>query len=197
MRYDAPVDVAAHSTEASPTVLPPGIRGRYQLAETTMTLREGLAEYYEVNPGLSDPATLRDPASATYFHNHDCTHVVFGTHTAPLHEGVNDFWTIFGVDIRLRDYVGGFFATTESKKIAKSFGTWDTIVQTLRSLRLVFDIRRRAKAMHQKWPWTPPNALLDRPLVEIRRSYGIAVFRPEVALGLEPADAAVPGSDPA
>ena len=30
-----------------------GLRGRYQLDDSEMTLREGLAEYYEVNPGLS------------------------------------------------------------------------------------------------------------------------------------------------
>ena len=97
--------------------LPWDLRGQYQLPDATMTLREGLAEYYRVNPGLSDPVEINDPKSAFYFRNHDSTHVVFGTHTGELHEGINDLWTIFGVDIRLRDYAGGFFATDESKTI--------------------------------------------------------------------------------
>ncbi len=58
------------------TDLPSGIRGHYQLPDTTMTLREGLEEYYAVNPGLSVPATIRDAKSASYFHNHDSTDLV-------------------------------------------------------------------------------------------------------------------------
>ncbi len=167
--------------------LPYGVRGRYQLPDTTMTLREGLDEYYRVNPGLSVPATIPKATSATYFHNHDCTHVVFGTHTGPLHEGVNDLWTLFGVDIRAWDYGRGFVATDESKAISKTFFSWNAIVQSLRSARLVFEVRRRARAMHAKWPWAPPDALFDRPLTELRAEYGIEVFSPEAALGLKPA----------
>lgn len=187
LQYDDSMELAtAGHDEPEGDPLPYGMRGCYQRPDATMTLREGLEEYYRVNPGLSDPATIEDPVSARYFHNHDSTHVVFGTHTGPLHEGVNDFWTFFAVDIRVSDYVRGFFATDESKKIAKDFASWDVIVQSLRSLRLVFEIRRRAKSMHAKWPWDPSEALLDRPLDQIRKEYGIRVFRPEALLGLEP-----------
>ena len=169
--------------------LPSGLRGHYQLPDATMTLREGLAEYYEVNPGLSDPAGIDDPKSAAYFRNHDSTHVVFGTHTGALHEGVNDLWTILGVDIRFRDYVTGFFATDESKDIAKEiskqFSGTTGVSLVWQTLRLLPELRRRTRAMTKKWPWTPPDPHLDRPLNELRAEYGITVFRPEVRLGLE------------
>ncbi|MGB1015058.1 MAG: hypothetical protein ACPG4T_13055, partial [Nannocystaceae bacterium] len=95
------------TTSASKTPPPPdyGIRGNYQLADTKLTLREGLAEYYRVNPGLSEPAFLDHKPSATFFHRHDCTHVIFGTHTGPLDEGVNDILTLFGVKINYYGYI--------------------------------------------------------------------------------------------
>ncbi|PRQ03775.1 hypothetical protein [Enhygromyxa salina] len=162
-----------------------GMRGQYQIAGTSMTLREGLAEYYRVNPGLADPAQIDDVASATFFHNHDCTHVVFGTHTGILDEGVNDMWTLFGADIRLRDYFKAYISTEESKSINKEFLKWSVFSLFWRTLRLTPKVWRHTRAMTRKWPWTPPPELMDRPLREIRELYGIEVFRPNVALGLE------------
>jgi len=159
--------------------LPAGFRGHYQLCDSSMTLREGLAEYYRVNPGLSVPAEISDPKSAAYFHSHDCTHVVFGTHTGFLNEGVNDMWTILGVGIRFREYAGGFFATDESKQITKQFAPLPLARSLWQTLRLTPEIWRRTRAMVKKWPWVPPEDLMDRPLKEIRAEYGIETFGPE------------------
>ena len=41
------------------------IRGDYQRSDTQKTLREGLAEYYRVNPGLLDPEGMDEIASGT------------------------------------------------------------------------------------------------------------------------------------
>lgn len=170
---------------ALPTALPRGLRGRYQLPETTMTLREGLAEYYQVNPGLSNPANITNETSAAYFRNHDTTHVVFGTHTGILDEAVNDMLTLLNVDIRARDYAMGFFATDESKSIVKEFRLKPTLLALWHSVKLMPRIWRHRRAMTKKWPWEPPDELMDRPLDEIRREFGIEVFRPEAVLGLE------------
>lgn len=166
--------------------LPVGLRGSYQLPEVTQTLREGLAEYYRVNPGLSEPRKIRDSRSAAYFHSHDTTHVVFGTHTGALHEAANDWWTFFGVDIRIRDYVGGFFATDESAAIMQQFGSPRQSAQLfLHGLRILPEVRRRAGQMHKKWPWRPPEEAWERPLCEIRAEYGIQVYWPEPRPELE------------
>lgn len=169
---------------ATPSPAAIGIRGRYQLPDATMTLREGLAEYYEVNPGLSIPAKLTDRASAAYFHNHDCTHVIFGTHAGLLDEGVNDMLTLFGVDIRFRDYVGGFFASTEGMTIVKQYVGWALVPLLWHTLRLTPTAWRRCRAMTKRWPWAPPERFLDRPLDELRAEFGIELLRPEVELGL-------------
>ena len=161
---------------------PVGLRGRYQLAESEMTLREGLAEYYEVNPGLSNPANVSDAKSAAYFHCHDCTHVIFGTHTGLLDEVINDLWTLFGVSVPYRDFIFGFFATDEGKKITKAFEWWETLKQAARGMRLLGDVRRRGRAMTRKWPWNPPEGALDRRLVDLRQEYGILILHPEAAL---------------
>ena len=132
-----------------------------------------------------DSVEINDPKSAFYFRNHDSTHVVFGTHTGELQEGINDLWTIFGVDIRLRDYAGGFFATDESKTIVKQFKLKSMIRILWQTVRLWPELRRRARAMTKKWPWTPPEVFLDRPLNELRAEFGIELLRPEIQLGLE------------
>ncbi len=165
--------------------LPPyGIRGDYQRPHTTLTLREGLAEYYRVNPGLSEPAHLTDAHSATYFHNHDCTHVIFGTHTGDLDEAANDMLTLFGVDITAREYAGGFLATTEAEDIAKNFVMRSLAVVLWQTVRLLPALWRRTRQMPRRWPWNPPDAYLDRPLSELRAEFGIVPFRPDEELGL-------------
>lgn len=159
-----------------------GLRGSYQAPDSTMTLREGLAEYYRVNPGLSDPKNIRDPKSARYFRCHDTTHVIFGTSTTDLHEGVNDMWTFFAVDIRYVDYGIGFIATDESKAIAKTFtivGLWHALWG---ALSLTPELWRRTRRLKRRWPWDPPEDHLDRTLVDLRADYGIEVFLPEELL---------------
>lgn len=175
------MDTAAVSESSSAPRL---LRGEYQRQHSALTLREGLAEYYRVNPGLSDPATIADDKSATYFRNHDTTHVVFGTHTGKLDEVVNDLLTLFGVEVRFLDYLGGFLATDESASIAKQYADTSAFALLWRALKLVPKVWRRTRAMHKKWPWTPPPELMDRPLAEIRQQYGIEVLRAEVVLGL-------------
>ena len=164
------------------------IRGQYQLPDTTQTLREGLAEYYEVNPGLLVPDTIEDRYSADWFHCHDTTHVIFGTHTGPLDEGVNDLFTMFGVEVPYGRYIKGFFKTSGAGDIANdyraNYSVRSMIALVGQTLRLLPKIRRSCKAMSRKWPWQPPEGALDRPLVEIRAEYGIEIWRPEVALDL-------------
>ncbi len=160
------------------------VRGTYQRKDTTQSLREGLVEYYEVNPGLSNPEQIEEQKAARYFHNHDCTHVVFGTHTGALDEGVNDLMTFFGVDVSVFGYISGFLSTQESKEIIKSYEGPSAVDVTFRTLRLLPKVWRTCRAMKRKWPWDPPEHLYDRRLVDIRAEYGIELWRPEVELRL-------------
>ena len=160
-----------------------GLRGSYQLADSTLTLREGLLEYYRVNPELIDPSALCDEPSAEFFHNHDCTHVMFGTHTGKLDEVANDLLTLFCVDIRIDEYYSAFMATNEFKVFAKNY-TASTVLDTIRyAARLLPICWRRGRRMTRRWPWSPPEAFLDRRIDELRAEFGIKVLRPNVELG--------------
>jgi hypothetical protein len=67
------------------------VRGAYQAQNSTLTLREGLADYFKENgkyTRLSYPDGMEDLESAIYFRNHDATHVIFGTHTGDINEGI-------------------------------------------------------------------------------------------------------------
>ena len=166
------------------------VRGRYQRADTEQTLREGLAEYYEVNPGLLDPADMDDEFSAHYFHCHDTTHVIFGTHTGPLDEGLNDVLTMFGVNVPYLRYLKGFFKTTGAGAVAKDYRASTPpraiLTAVTGTLRVLPEAWRTCRAMHKKWPWDPPEGALDQPLRALRDEYGIRVWRPEIRLGLGP-----------
>ena len=173
------------TSETQPSPPAWGIRGQYQLQDSTMTLREGLAEYYAVNPGLADPAELEHEPSATFFHRHDSTHVIFGTHTGPSDEVGNDWLTLFGADVGFVRYLREFMATTEVKGIAQAYANASVFRLLWHGLRLLPIARRYAKSMHRKWPWQTPEAWLDRPLGELREELGIKVLHTHVDLGLK------------
>eukprot|EP00729_Bicosta_minor_P018002 gene18002-33834_t len=164
--------------------LPQGLRGSYQLQDSTMTLAEGLAEYYTVNPGLSDPSQMKDKESARYFRNHDTTHVIFGTHTNFINEGVNDLWTEFGVDISGDDYFMGFFNSQSGVEITFHYlSQWHALPAMLYyPFQLLPTIKSHATDMTKLWPWDVPPAMYDQPIGELRKEFNIIVINPDEKL---------------
>lgn len=118
---------------------------RYASQASSQTLREGLAEYYEHNPALLDPAQM-DPQAARLFRQHDAAHVVFGCDTSLRGEALIDTWTIFGSTIGLRGCLGDV-------------------------VRVIW----RSQRLRQKWTWRGYDAQLDQPLAEIRERFGIRI----------------------
>ncbi len=150
-------------------------RCRYQDQDCTITLREGLREYYDANPGLVDPQSA-SAEGATFFSNHDVTHVVFGTSTDLIDEGVQDLWTIFGVTITWRDYLD-FVKTEEGKSVLKQIGVWGFLKATFVGFLWVMPrVWWRTRKMTRRWPWTGWERYLDVPLADIRREYGIRLL---------------------
>ena len=162
-------------------ILPTTWRGQYQWPDSALTLREGLTEYYEVNPGLANPETIDDPVSAAYFRNHDATHVFFGTHTGVHDEIINDLWTAFGVDLPYGEYIRGFFATHESTDIAKMYMNVESVVAMVHGLTRIPELWSRARRMNRRWPWKPDPSYYDRPLVELRAEFGLQLPDPPQA----------------
>jgi hypothetical protein len=58
---------------------------RYKEKSSTQTLREGLAEYYALNPRVTPPET-QPPEFARILRAHDAGHVIYGCDTGMYDE---------------------------------------------------------------------------------------------------------------
>jgi hypothetical protein len=94
---------------------------QYQRQDSDLTLREGLAEYYEGHPGLFRPSQLTKD-SARFFRSHDVAHVVFGLDTTLTDEALADAWTLLGTDVGLRRYVGYLRTNPEAQQLMRQIG---------------------------------------------------------------------------
>ena len=140
-----------------------------------MTLREGLAEYYRMNPNITPPDEASE-IGELFFGSHDVTHVVFGTTTQNLDEGINDMWSMWGLDISAREYLSRGLEVPE----VKALFTWANMREFARDFlalpRYVPELWRRTRSMHKRWPWKDFEPYLDVSLAEIRREFGIEVI---------------------
>ncbi|MDZ7958620.1 MAG: hypothetical protein RMY34_12200 [Aulosira sp. DedQUE10] len=80
------------------------IRPKYTYKNSTQTLRQGLEEYYAVNPGVTNPSTM--PANfARILLAHDITHIVLGCDT-DMYDEIKllplTFWTS---DFKFHDWL--------------------------------------------------------------------------------------------
>ena len=146
---------------------------RYASQASSQSLREGLAEYYERNPALLDPAQL-DAASAELFRQHDAAHVVFGCDTSLRGETLVDTWTLFGSTLGLRGYLA-YLRLPEVNQVFAEAGARRIASELLRCLPDVLRVVWRGGWLRRKWPWQSHAEHLDRPLAEIRERFGIRV----------------------
>jgi hypothetical protein len=146
---------------------------RYASQASSQTLREGLAEYYEHNPALLDPAQM-DPQGAQLFRQHDAAHVVFGCDTSLRGETLIDTWTIFGSTIGLRGYLA-YLKLPQVNQLFAQAGAWRIAIELLRCLGDVLRVIWRSRRLRQKWTWRRYDAHLDQALGEIRERFGIRI----------------------
>lgn len=148
----------------------------YQDQDTHMTLREGLAEYLASNPDLIDTGTASSTEMASYFANHDASHVVFGTTTHIDDELVQDIWTLLAIDIKYRRYVGDLVKAKEGLKVAQALPFWGTVKAFFHLIWVMPRLIVRSRKMTRKWPWSGWEVYLDRPLVDTRKEFSIRVL---------------------
>jgi hypothetical protein len=154
---------------------------RYQEPNATMTLREGLAEYKTAHPELLDPASFENPKVGELFACHDPCHIVFGTNTDIIQEGMTDFWTMWGSSIGWRAYAAYLKepgAMKVLKDIMKQFTWWQIARDQLRSLPYYWRVWRHSKRMSKRWDFYAWRDYLDTPLDQIRREHGIELIDP-------------------
>jgi|SRR5215472_9541107 len=154
----------------------PKAPGRYQSQRSTQTLAEGLAEYYARNRGRVTPPADLPPESVALFRSHDICHVIFGLDTTLGDETMADARTMLSSDVGWARYAAYLASDPAAKALFKELGyaaaIWTTLATTPRILRAVVEAFR----MKKRWPWTPPEAHLARPLADLRAEYGIRVI---------------------
>ena len=146
----------------------------YQHPDATMTLRQGIDEYFASDATLTDPDTCT-PGAAELFRRHDAIHVLFGTNRDIVQEAWTDAWTLFGTTAGWRDFMA-YTREPEVVGVIGEIGYWETFVGSLRSVPGVFRIWRRSKQMREPWPWDAYAQHYDEPLDALRERYGISLL---------------------
>ena len=144
----------------------------YTRPSTTISLADGLREYYASSDHLATGRGMSD-AAREFFRCHDTAHVVFGCSTELPDEGVVKMWSFFGTTAGFSLLSG--YRLPESKEIYETL-SWGSMISTaVRMLRLVPVTIWRCYQMVERWPWSEFDQYLDVPLAEIRGKYGIQV----------------------
>ena len=144
----------------------------YTRPSTSITLADGLREYYASSDHLATGRGMSD-AAREFFRCHDAAHVVFGCSSELLDEGVVKMWSFFGTTAGFSLLSG--YRLPESKEIYETLG-WGSMISTaVCMLGLVPVTIWHCYQMVERWPWSEFDQYLDVPLAEIRREYGIQV----------------------
>ena len=165
---------AEDAGDEGPSKIHPQRHLAYMRPDATMTLREGLAEYYTTIDGLITEENA-DPEVAALFRFHDTCHVLFGCDTSIHGEALADTWSIFGTTVTLKTYQR-YLSFSETQSIFKSMTFKDllkAIGESVTSMPLAF---WRAQHMTKKWPFMDHEQHMDRPLDELRAEFGIEVI---------------------
>ena len=154
----------------------------YQVQDSGLTLAEGLEEYFEANPGLTQVGP--DSPEAELFLPHDACHVVFGTSTSLVEEAMTDIWTIAGADVGVWEYAKlmRHAAKLNPGEVLHEIGYWVAFKDMIRSVGPMLEAYRRGRRMRKPWPFRRYGDHLDRALGDIRREFGIEVWLPRPAL---------------
>lgn len=144
----------------------------FALQHSVQTLAEGIAEYYQLNPGL---VTGRDMSleAQEFFRCHDVAHVVFGCGTSLSDEAVVKVASVFGTSGGLGGLRG--YRLHESRQIYRQLGRVEMLLATLKALVVVPRTLFRCSGQHRRWPWNDFERYLHVALCDIRKEFGIRV----------------------
>lgn len=144
------------------------------------TLREGLSELYCHAPDVAEVSDRKGKS----FRDHDLTHIIFGCDTSLEGEILLKPWILFGTTITV-DEIKAYQADPEVKRLNEEGlemmgGRLKTyILAFIYYFPMFFWIWLRCvRNMTEKWPHSEvTEAMLDTPLEELRRRYGITLYR--------------------
>jgi hypothetical protein len=149
---------------------------RYQQQDCALTLGEGLEEYYAANEGIVTRPGDLPSESRSLFRSHDLCHVVFGLDTTLDDEVMADARTLFSCDVGLRRYWAYLTRDQQAKDLFRELGYVNAIRATALAVPRIVRAAVEALRMTRRWPWTPPEFYLGRPLAELRSEFRICVI---------------------
>jgi hypothetical protein len=144
----------------------------FQQQDCTLTLSEGLAEYYASNPRLKRGPSLSLSAQE-FFRCHDAAHIVFGCDTSLPHEAAVKLSSMLGTTAGLSVLRG--YALHDSLDIYRTLSLGDILRTVAAALVIVPRTALRCLRQKKRWPWTGFDPFLHTPLRDIRREFGIHV----------------------
>ncbi|MEP0914704.1 hypothetical protein NDI45_27770 [Leptolyngbya sp. GB1-A1] len=157
-------------------------RPRYIDKNSTQTLREGLAEYYALNPHITDPAT--QPSDfAKILRAHDVGHVIYGCDTGMFDELkiLPLFWwtseCTFQTYLKMKNSPAVDVMYEDMIKKKGTLRLYGSILKVLPGvvLELIpiwFKTRNRQKLL----PFLNFEPLMERSLLNIRQEYDLLPF---------------------
>ncbi|MCU0546342.1 MAG: hypothetical protein MUE44_29945 [Oscillatoriaceae cyanobacterium Prado104] len=157
-------------------------RPRYADKNSTQTLREGLAEYYALNPHVTPPE-MQPPEFTKILRAHDVGHVIYGCDTG-MHDELKIlplfWWTSecnFRTFLKMRNSPAVDIMYDElikEKGVLWLYGSMLSVLPGLISelLPIWLKTRKRQKIL----PFLEFEFLLDRPLLDIRQEYDLLQF---------------------
>ena len=148
-------------------------RHKFESADTTQTLAEGLAEYFALNPGLKRDSDLLSPQARRFFGSHDAVHIVYGCGTTMLDEAIVKLASIFGTTgglSVLRSYLHH-----ETLDIYRKLPIAGTLLALLAAPCLIVRTVWRCVGQSKRWPWEQYDNYLHVSLREVRSQFRIKV----------------------
>ncbi len=144
----------------------------YQKQDSTQTLSEGIAEYFEAHQQHFARRTP-SPEAQKFFHCHDVSHIVFGCDISLRDELVVKISSFFGTTAGLGVLKG--YSLAESKEIYEEIHFTEVVGTAVSGLYLIPRTIWRCLRMSHRWPWDSFEEFLDVPLVELREMFGVKV----------------------
>tara|TARA_Y100000994_G_scaffold248690_1_gene257247 strand:- start:952 stop:1422 length:471 start_codon:yes stop_codon:yes gene_type:complete len=151
----------------------------YKKQNCSLTLKEGLSEYYE----SSDPL-IKEYADkyGSFLVNHDLTHVIFGLGTSLKEESMLDTWTLWATDItwkQIYEYAINKDLRDLTKELVSDIGGWFVVLKgVLKAIPLKLKIIfLRVPKVKKKWPYdSVTEQMLNEPIIKLREEYGIKIL---------------------
>ncbi len=161
---------------------------QYANKHSTQTLQQGLEEFYQINPNITDPREL-PPELAQIMLAHDVSHVILACDTGMYDEIKRLPLTFWTSDFKFSDYIRvrkdpkiGPAIDIMYNDLIKQNGLWWLYTSILLVLpRLIPEILivwLKTRGKRKYYPFLDYESLLNRSLWEIRQKFDLLPFIP-------------------